>query len=478
MLPELSQALADRYRVERELGRGGMATVHLAHDLRNDQPVALKVLHPQLAFTLGADRFAREIRVAARLDHPNILRVLDSGDIGGQLWFAMPYVEGESLYERLQRERQLPTDEALRIAFAVASALAYANEQGVVHRDIKPDNIMLSGDGVLVADFGVARAVSEMQSKLTATGMIVGTPTYMSPEQAAGEPNLDGRSDIFALACVIYEMLAGEPPFKGPTPQMTLMLRLMQPARPLRPMVSVTEEVESAILRALAKDPAERWATAADFADALAGKHSAASTTSSTTFAGTSTATGGRAGSTAVVRRFTHRRRATRLPPRVTAGYSSRLMASKRNPFVLRLHVCGWTAILVLTLLVAVLLWSVSGGNWSSTAMGAAAFLLVALGIERILVWLLLDRVLKATGKAARIAGTGGGRRSELSRGTGRPHGQGRAHLVHRLDVDQAARPGGNHPAARPGSGGHVGGDRRIDPGDDGLDTGGGKHHR
>jgi len=275
MLPDLSQALADRYRVERELGRGGMATVHLAHDLRNDQLVALKVLHPQLAFTLGADRFAREIRVAAQLDHPNILRVLDSGDFGGQLWFAMPYVEGESLYERLQRERQLPTAEVLRIAFAVASALAYANEHGVVHRDIKPDNIMLSGDGVLVADFGVARAVSEMQSKLTATGMIVGTPTYMSPEQAAGEMNLDGRSDIFALACVMYEMLAGEPPFKGPTPQMTLMLRLMQPARPLRPMVNVTEEVESAILRALAKDPAERWPTAAHFADALAGKQSA-----------------------------------------------------------------------------------------------------------------------------------------------------------------------------------------------------------
>jgi eukaryotic-like serine/threonine-protein kinase len=275
MLQELSQALADRYRVERELGRGGMATVHLALDLQNDQLVALKVLHPQLAFTLGADRFAREIRVAARLDHPNILRVLDSGDVGGQLWFSMPYVEGESLYERLQREQQLPTAEALRIAFAVASALAYANEQGVVHRDIKPDNIMLSGDRVLVADFGVARAVSEMQSKLTATGMIVGTPTYMSPEQAVGELNLDGRSDIFALACVIYEMLAGEPPFKGPTPQMTLMLRLMQPARPLRPMVSVTEEVESAILRALAKDPAERWPTAADFADALAGNHKA-----------------------------------------------------------------------------------------------------------------------------------------------------------------------------------------------------------
>jgi eukaryotic-like serine/threonine-protein kinase len=272
MSEELSKALAGRYSIQRELGRGGMATVHLAHDVRNDRRVALKVLHPQLAFTLGADRFAREIRLAARLDHPNILRVLDSGDIGGQLWFAMPVVEGESLYDRLRREPQLPPDEALRITRCVASALAYAHEQGVVHRDIKPDNIMLAGDEVLVADFGVARAVSEVQSKLTATGMIVGTPTYMSPEQAAGDTNIDGRSDVFALACVTYEMLVGEPPFKGPTPQMTLMLRLMQPARPLRPVVPVTEELETALLRGLAKDPAQRWATAGVFADALEGR--------------------------------------------------------------------------------------------------------------------------------------------------------------------------------------------------------------
>jgi serine/threonine-protein kinase len=267
---ELSKALAGRYSIERELGRGGMATVHLAHDVRNDRRVALKVLHPQLAFTLGADRFAREIRVAARLDH--ILRVLDSGDVGGQLWFAMPFVQGESLYDRLRREPQLPQAEALRITRCVASALAYAHEQGVVHRDIKPDNIMLAGDEVLVADFGVARAVSEVQSKLTATGMIVGTPTYMSPEQAAGDTNIDGRSDVFALACVTYEMLVGEPPFKGPTPQMTLMLRLMQPPRPVRPVVDVTEELERALLRGLAKDPAQRWTTAAVFADALEGR--------------------------------------------------------------------------------------------------------------------------------------------------------------------------------------------------------------
>ena len=405
MLPELSQALADRYRVERELGRGGMATVHLARDLRNDQLVALKVLHPQLAFTLGADRFAREIRVAARLDHPNILRVLDSGDIGGQLWFAMPYVEGESLYERLQRERQLPTDEALRIAFAVASALAYANEQGVVHRDIKPDNIMLSGDrrarGGLRrgaggerdaieahrhrhdrgnADLhepraGRRRAQSRRAERHLRTGVRdirdAGGRAAVQGTDAADD--LDAASDAAGEAAaangerdrgrgVGYSAGAGE----GPGGALGDGRRLRRRAR---------REAQGAALAP------------------------------STIFTHTSTGSGRRAGSTAVVRCFSHRRRATRLPPRVTASYSSRLMASKRNPFVLRLHVCGWTAILVLTLLVAVLLWSVSGGNWSSTAMGAAAFLLIALGIERILVWLLLDRVLKATGKAARIAG-------------------------------------------------------------------------
>jgi len=265
--------LADRYTLDRELGRGGMASVLLARDLQHDRMVALKVLHPELASTVGADRFKREIRVAARLQHPNILGILDHGvTAGGQLWFTMPFVEGENAYERLQRERQFAPAEALRIATAAASALAYAHQQGVVHRDIKPDNILLSGDQVLVADFGVARAVSEVQEKLTATGMVVGTPTYMSPEQASGDKAIDGRSDIFALGCVLYEMLAGEPPFKGPNPQATLMRRFMGPPRPLRPMVNVSPAIEAAIVRSLAKDPAERYATAGELADALAGR--------------------------------------------------------------------------------------------------------------------------------------------------------------------------------------------------------------
>ncbi len=280
MKPELRDqvqaAIADRYTLDRDLGRGGMASVVLARDLRHDRMVALKVLHPELAPTVGGDRFKREIRVAARLQHPNILSVLDSGETpGGQLWFTMPFVEGENVYERLQRVQQFAPAEALRIATAAASALAYAHEQGVVHRDIKPDNILLSGDQVLVADFGVARAVSEVAEKLTATGMIVGTPTYMSPEQASGDKAIDGRSDIFALGCVVYEMLAGEPPFKGPNPQATLMRRFMGPPRPLRPMVQIPEQVERAIVRALAKDPAERYATAAEFAEALAGREPA-----------------------------------------------------------------------------------------------------------------------------------------------------------------------------------------------------------
>ena len=270
--PALQTALADRYRFDKELGRGGMATVFLAHEQASGRAVALKVLNPELAKTVGADRFKREIRVAGSLDHPNILGVLDSGEVGDLLWFTMPYVEGENLQDLMQREQQLTTDRALQITRAVGSALAHAHGKGVIHRDIKPDNILLEGDEVRVADFGVARAVSEMHEKLTATGMIVGTPVYMSPEQAAGEKEIDGRADQYALASVLYEMVSGEPPFKGPTPAATLMRRFAGPPRPLRPVIDVPEAVETAIMRALDKDPGARYATVDEFLDALEGK--------------------------------------------------------------------------------------------------------------------------------------------------------------------------------------------------------------
>ena len=279
LVGHLQTALAGKYTIERELGHGGMATVFLAKD-PGDKPVALKLLNPELASTVGADRFRREIRVAARLEHPNILGVLDSGvatvPLGGGtvdfLWFTMPYVQGQNVWERFEKEGVAGAPEVVRIGRAVADALAYAHAQGVVHRDIKPDNILLEGDRVLVADFGVARAVSEVAEKLTATGMVVGTPTYMSPEQASGEAEIDGRTDTFALGCVLYELLAGEAPFHGPTPQATLMRRFTGPPRPLRPVVDVPEVVEAAILRALARDPKDRFATAAEFGEALAGR--------------------------------------------------------------------------------------------------------------------------------------------------------------------------------------------------------------
>jgi hypothetical protein len=276
LVAQFQSALAGRYTIERELGRGGMATVFLAHD-RDGTEVALKLLNPDLGSSIGADRFRREIRVATQLQHPNILGVLDSGvstiapgvDF---LWFTMPFVRGTNVWERFERSGAFSADEVVRIGRAVADALAYAHEKGVVHRDIKPDNILLEDDRVLVADFGVARAVSEVHEKLTATGMVVGTPTYMSPEQATGEREIDGRSDVFALACVLYELLAGEAPFDGPTPQAALMRRFTGPPRSLRPIVDVPEALEAALLKSLARDPKDRHPTAAAFSDALAGK--------------------------------------------------------------------------------------------------------------------------------------------------------------------------------------------------------------
>ncbi|HET7599640.1 MAG TPA: protein kinase [Gemmatimonadales bacterium] len=278
----LQAALVERYRFERELGRGGMATVYLAHDLKHDRSVALKALQPDLARTLGPERFLREIRLCARLQHPHILSVHDSGDAGGWLWFTMPYVEGETLRSRLRRERQLPLEDALRIAREVADALQYAHRHGVIHRDIKPENILLTGSGIgagsgsgadhaLVADFGIARAlVPEANEPLTDSGISLGTPHYMSPEQAMAQRDVDQRTDIYSLGCVLYEMLAGEPPYTGPTPQAILAKRVTEPVPHVRTVRDVPPGVERAVSKALARSPADRFATAAELAEALA----------------------------------------------------------------------------------------------------------------------------------------------------------------------------------------------------------------
>ncbi|HSE67978.1 MAG TPA: protein kinase, partial [Gemmatimonadales bacterium] len=269
-LNQLTAALADRYRIERELGRGGMARVFLARDLKHDRPVALKVLHPELATVLGPERFLREIRLCARLQHPHILAVHDSGDAGGQLWFTMPYVEGESLRGRLQREKQLPLEDALRITREVADALEYAHQHGVIHRDIKPENILLSGSHALVADFGIAKALTlEPEERLTETGLSIGTPQYMSPEQAVAERDLDGRTDVYSLGCVLYETLTGEPPYTGPTPQVIIAKRLTEPVPHLRTGRDVPLVLERVVTKALARSPADRFSTAAEFSDAL-----------------------------------------------------------------------------------------------------------------------------------------------------------------------------------------------------------------
>jgi serine/threonine-protein kinase len=283
---QLQTALATSYTIERELGRGGMATVFLARDLRHDRPVALKVLHPAFASTLGPERFQREIRLAARLQHPHILTVHDSGEIEGPsgplLWFTMPYIRGESLRDRLTREKQLPVEDALRITREAADALSYAHAEGVIHRDVKPENILLSGNHALVADFGIARAVDAASDKLTETGMAVGTAAYMSPEQASGQRDLDPRTDIYSLGVVLYEMLAGETPFAGPTAQATIARRFMETPRPVRQLrEAVPEQVEQALQRALARTPADRFGSAGEFAAALALHEAATSTAAS-----------------------------------------------------------------------------------------------------------------------------------------------------------------------------------------------------
>jgi serine/threonine-protein kinase len=270
-LVALRQALADRYAIERELGQGGMATVYLAEDLKHHRKVAIKVLRPELAASLGADRFLREIETTAQLTHPHILPLLDSGAADGTLFYVMPYVEGESLRDRLTREKQLPLDDTLQIARQVADALAYAHSHGVIHRDIKPENILLESGHAVVADFGIAKALAAAGGeKLTETGLAVGTPQYMSPEQAGGESGLDGRSDLYSLGCVLYEMLAGEPPFTGPSVQAVVAKRLSTPA----PRISILRDrvpphVEWALDTALARTPADRFPTCTQFAEAL-----------------------------------------------------------------------------------------------------------------------------------------------------------------------------------------------------------------
>ncbi|MEP7326251.1 MAG: protein kinase [Gemmatimonadota bacterium] len=268
----LAAALADRYRIERELGAGGMATVYLAEDLKHHRQVAIKVLRPELAAVIGAERFLSEIRTTANLQHPHILPLFDSGEADSFLFYVMPFVEGESLRDRLTREKQLPISDAVRIATEVAGALDYAHRHGVIHRDIKPENVLLHDGRALVADFGIALAASKAGgSRMTETGMSLGTPHYMSPEQAMGEREITARSDVYALGCVTYEMLSGEPPFSGPTAQSIVAKVLTEvPRGLLAKRHTVPLHVEAAVLNALEKLPADRFATAHEFAEALA----------------------------------------------------------------------------------------------------------------------------------------------------------------------------------------------------------------
>jgi len=258
--------------VEREVGVGGMATVYLAQDLKHHRRVALKVLHPGLAHALGPERFRREIEIAARLQHPHILPVFDSGEHDGMLWYTMPFIQGESLRDLMAREAELPLEQAVQIAQEVAGALDCAHAQGIIHRDIKPENILLSGGHALVADFGIARALSEETGRLTATGLAIGTPAYMSPEQGDGDRQVEARSDVYSLASVTYEMLTGEPPYAGATARAVMTKRLTDPipsARRLRRTIS--EPLDRAIMRGLAPTAADRFATAGEFARALSG---------------------------------------------------------------------------------------------------------------------------------------------------------------------------------------------------------------
>ena len=268
----LADALQGRYTVERELGQGGMAIVFLAHDLRHDRDVALKILRPELASDIGPDRFLREIKLAARLTHPHILALYDSGEAGDFLFYVMPFVDGESLRDRLDRERQLPVEDVVEITRQVGAALDYAHSREVVHRDIKPENILLHGGVAMVADFGIGKALSGAADTrtLTVTGTAVGTPAYMSPEQATGETEIDGRSDTYSLACVVFEMLGGEPPFTGSTVQAVITKRIVDLAPHVRALRNVPEPMDEAICKALARETVDRFRTTMMFVEALA----------------------------------------------------------------------------------------------------------------------------------------------------------------------------------------------------------------
>ena len=264
-LDRLKEALAGRYAVLRELGGGGMAMVYVAEDLRHHRKVAVKVLRPELAAALGHDRFAREIEIAAQLQHPHILPLLDSGEADGFLYYVMPYVDGDSLRDRLVRHGELPVQEAVKLLCEIVDALAYAHAHGVVHRDIKPDNVMLSGRHALVMDFGVAKAVSEATGRqsLTTAGVALGTPAYMAPEQASADPHLDHRVDIYAVGAVAYELLAGRPPFTGATPQQVLAAHVTQKPDPITAhRASISPALAAVVMKCLAKRPADRWQTA------------------------------------------------------------------------------------------------------------------------------------------------------------------------------------------------------------------------
>lgn len=270
--PKLQAVLAGRYAIERELGRGGMAIVYLANDLRHDRTVAIKLLQPEITSSLTAERFLREIRITARLQHPNVLGLFDSGAEAGFCYYVMPYVEGETLRERLERQGPLALSEAIGVAADLCGALAYAHSRGVIHRDIKPENVLFSAGKAMLADFGLARAISEGQRSITVAGMSLGTPPYMSPEQAQGLEQIDHRSDLYALGCVLFETIAGRPPFAGPSIGRVIQQHLQSPPPSLRDLRPDTPAgLDAAIQRALAKDPAARFQSADEMLGAIRG---------------------------------------------------------------------------------------------------------------------------------------------------------------------------------------------------------------